>query len=66
MYPLDLLVLRERLMGLDPEMGSGFLHDGLHRPAHDDPLQDLRWRRLEVGTAERGHAPFPVGSTHAP
>jgi hypothetical protein len=38
----------------------------LHRPAHDDPLQDLRWRRLEVGTAERGHAPFPVGSTHAP
>src|SRR6516164_4234186 len=45
-------------------MGSALFKRHLERPAHDDPLQDLLRRSLEIGTEERFHAQVALRVRH--
>src|SRR5215475_13723792 len=45
-------------------MGSALCKRHLERPAHDDPLQELRRRSLELGTEERFQAQVALRGRH--
>src|SRR5206468_11683492 len=57
-------LVRPLALGLQPQMGSALFKRHLKRPAHDDPLQDLLRRRLEIGTEERFHAQLALRVRH--
>ncbi len=56
-------LLRPLALGLQPKMGPRLFKGDLHRPASDDPWQDLRWRGLQVGTEKGLHAQQALGIT---
>ena len=51
-------------LGLHTEMRPSLFKRDLHRPAHDDPWQDLRWCGLQIGTEKGVHPQFVLRVTH--
>ena len=56
-------LIRPLTLGFQPEMGPGFFKGDLDCPAHDDPLEDLGWGGLQVGTEVGFQAQFGLRVT---
>jgi hypothetical protein len=57
-------LVRPWALRCQPALGAPLLTGHVARPAPDDPCQERLRGRLPVGTAERVHAPLPLGVSH--